>query len=376
MASFKFIIITTSVIYLALLLFIKVYFILVGEGLGVPIFNHYPGKCRVIPGLECGSEDFAVTDDGLVFISNGLRAFPKCDYSLNKGGIYLFDFNKPSSNVSRLEVISETINFDQLDPHGMTLWEYPESQKISLFVVDHGHGDDVVFVFEYDKAEPTKLLHKKTIKDSTFVCLNDLVATGPLSFYTTNYIAYCKSSSLAIALEFFFQAKTGNVVYFDGEKGRVLKSGFAMSNGINMSPNGKYVYVALSSYRDLLIFKRDVKTHDIQLIKELHLASSPDNVEVDKDTGDIYIGAHKNYMLPFGSYNGSFAAPSHVLRLHCLNENWDQCSTTELLSSDGIDFVRGSSVAHFHKGGLLIGTVYHKLAFCHDVKLHDYPVEY
>ena len=376
MASFKFIIITTSVIYLALLLFIKVYFTLVQEGVGVPIFNHYPGNCRVIPGLECGSEDFAVTGDGLAFISNGLRAFPKCNYSLNKGNIYLFDFNKPNSNVSRLEIISETINFDQLDPHGMSLWEYPESQKLSLFVVDHGHGDDVVYVFEYDRSEPTKLLHKETIKDSTFVCLNDLVATGPHSFYITNYLAYCKISSVAIALEFFFQAKTGNVVYFDGEKGRVLKSGFAMSNGINMSPDGKHIYVALSSNRDLLIFKRDVKTNDIHLIKELHLTSSPDNIEVDDDTGDIYIGAHKNYKLPFGTYNGTFAAPAQVLRVRCLNENWDQCTVTELLSSDGIDFARGTSVAHFHKGGLLIGTVYHKLAYCHDVKLYDSPTEY
>ena len=143
-----------------------------------------------------------------------------------------------------------------------------------------------------------------------------------------------------------------------------------------MSPDGKHIYVALTSNRDLLIFKRDVKTNDIHLIEELHLTSSPDNIEVDNDTGDIYIGAHKNYKALFGTYNGTFAAPAQVLRVHCLNENWDQCTVTELLSSDGIDFARGTSVAHFHKGGLLIGTIYHKLAYCHDVKLYDSPAEF
>ena len=370
MASFKFIIITSSVIYLFLLLFLKIYSVLVGYGIGVPIFNHFPGKCRVVAGLECGSEDFAVTNNGLAFISSGLRLLPKCDYTMHKGGIYIFDFRSPDSNSSRLEIVSETANFDKFNPHGLSLWEDPESHKISLFVVDHGNEDDeVVHILEYSASEPNKLYHKETIKDKTFVCINDLVANGPRSFFVTNYLAFCKAGSLAVSLEYFLKIRSGNVVYFDGKKGRTVASGLAMSNGINSSPDGKYIYVAESSNNDLLIFRHDLQTNNLTLMKELQLMTSPDNIEVHKDTGDIYIGAHKNYKLPFASYNGTFAAPSQVLRVQCPSENWDKCSVIELLSSDGINFVRGSSVAHFRKGGLLVGTVYHKLAYCDNVNL-------
>ena len=351
------------------MMFTRIYFALVEKGVGVPVFNHYPGKCRVVSGLECGSEDFAVTKDGLAFISNGVRVSQKCNYTLYKGSFYLFDFKNPDANVTKLKIISETLDFDKLDPIGMTLWEDDETQKISLFVIDHGLKNDVVHVFEYDRSEPTKLFLKETIKDQSFVCINDLIAIGPRSFYITNFIAFCRVSSAAIGLEYFFKIKSGNVVFFDGEKGRIVANGLAMSNGINISPDGKYVYVAAGSSHDLLIFKRDFETNDITLIKEIALMTSPDNLEVDRDNGDIYIGAHKNYKMIFGSYNGTFAAPAQVVRVRCPPENWDKCSVIEILSTDGIDFVRGSSVAHFRKGGLLIGTVYHRLGYCHDVKV-------
>ena len=347
------------------MLFIKIYFALVERGVGVPVFNHYPGKCRVVSGLECGSEDVAVTKDGLAFISNGVPVFQKCNYTLHKGSLYLFDFKNPDANVSKLEIISEAIGIDKLAPHGLSLWENNETQKISLFVIDHGLENDVVHIFEYDKSEPTKLFHKETIIDQSFVCINDLVAIGPHSFYITNFLAFCKVNSVAVVFEYFLKMKSGNVVFFDGEKGRIVASGLAMSNGINISPDGKYVYVAAASSLDLLIFKRDFETNNIALVKEVELMTSPDNVEIDKDTGDIYIGAQKNYKLLFANYNGTFAAPTQVVRVRCPHENWDKCSVIEILSSDGIDFVRGSSVAHFHKGGLLIGTVYHKLGYCH-----------
>ena len=369
MPSLKFVIIGTSVSYVFFLLLVKIYLRLVEVGVAVPVFNHYPGKCRVIPGLECGSEDFAVTKDGLAFISNGLRVIPKCDFSVNKGSLYLFDFKNPDANVSKLEIVSETINFAKFDPHGLSSWEHPESQKIFVFLIDHGNGDEMVHIFEYDRDEPKKLLHKESITDQTFNCINDLVATGPRSFYITNFIAYCKYTHHAVALEFFMGLKTGNVVYFDGEQGKIVATGFGQSNGINMSPDGKYVYVAVGGELKLAIMKRDVETNDISLVKKLPLMTSPDNLEVDKDSGDIFIGAHRNYKLPFANYNGTFVAPAHVIRVHCPEEKWDECIVREVLSSDGIDFVRGTSVAHFYKGGLLVGTVYHRLGYCGDVHI-------
>ena len=368
MASFKTIVIGTCGSYVVLLLMMSLYQRLTEEGLGIPVFNHHPGKCRVIPGIECGSEDFAVTKDGLAFISNGLRIFPKCDYALHKGSLYLFDFNHPGANVSKLKIVSDKMNFDDLDPHGLSLWEDPSnSNTISVFLIDHGSADELVHIFEYDRDTPGVVFHKETIKDSLFVCVNDLVATGPQSFYITNFLAYCKVSKFALVLEFILRLKTGNVVHFDGKKGKIVASGFAMSNGVNLSPDGKYVFVAESSNKRILIYKRDTQTNNIAMVSEVLLMTAPDNIEIDKETGDMYIGAQRNYKLPFGNYNGTFVAATQVMRVHCSKDNWDTCKAEEVLSSDGVDFVSGSSVAHFHKGGLLIGTVYHRLAYCKDV---------
>lgn len=343
---------------------------LVENGLGVPIFNHQPGKCRVIPGIECGSEDLAVTKDGLAFISNGLRLIPKCDYSQHKGNVYLFNFNNPKANVSRLEIRSETIDLNDFDPHGLSLWEHTDDpRKISIFLVDHAKNAELIHIFEYNRDNPGTLAHKESIKSDKFVCINDVVATGPHSFYVTNFLAFCQVSHAALFFEMLFKMKTGNIVYFDGKEGRIVGNGYAMSNGINLSPDGKHLYLATSTSKQLLIFNRNIETNEVTLVKELPLMTSPDNIEIDKDNGDIYIGCHKDYKLPFANYNGTFVAPSQVLRIRCPKNDFDECKIIEVLSSDGVDFVSGSSVAHRYKGGLLIGTVYHRLGYCEGVNI-------
>lgn len=363
MASVKTILIITTVIYISGFLLIHLYTTLVGAGVGVPVFNHYPGKCRVVPGIECGSEDFAVTKDGLAFISNGLNMIPRCDRSIHKGSIYIFDFKNPSQNATKLDIISESIDFDLFEPHGLSLWEHPYSKTLSLFVVDHFIKDRVL-VFEYNKDVPHKLFHKETINDKNFVCLNDLVAIGPKSFYVTNLLATCKISDHLLMFEMLFHLRTGYVVLYDRGKTKIAASGLKMSNGINISPDGQYIYVASNSGQNINIFERNIESNDITHIADFPLMTCPDNIEVDKETGDLYIGAHRNFRLAFSDYNGTFPAPAHVLRLRALGKNSLDFEVTELLSSDGFDFVRGTSSATFYKGGLLVGTVFHRMAYC------------
>ena len=363
MISLKGVLISTIIFYGVGLISIKLYLKLVHHGFGVPNFNHFPGKCRVMPQLECGSEDVAVTKDGLAFISNGLRIIPKCDHKLHKGGIYLFDYKNPTKNVTRLEIVSKTINWDVFDPHGLSLWENQQFGNVVLFLIDHGSGEKV-HLFEYKRENKWQLVHKETISDALFVCINDLVATGPRSFYITNYIAFCHVSQAAVAAEFFLNLPTGSVAYYDGKKATVVAKGLLMSNGINLSPDGHHLYVAAGSAYQVLIFKRDIDDNTIRLTSEVDLMTSPDNIEVDFETGDLYIGCHSNYRLPFSEYNGTFAAPSQVIQVKAHNKDWGNASITEILRSDGINFVRGSSVASFYKGGLLIGTVFHRLAYC------------
>ena len=367
MPSIKTLLVSSTILYLSAIVMMKLYMILAGKGFGVTVFNHYPGECRVIPNLECGSEDVAVTKDGLAFISNGFRGLTGCDRKTITGNIYLFDYKNPSANVTKVEIISTSIDLKEFEPHGLSVWEDGEG-VVFLFAVDHGVSERVQ-LFEYRRNNPGRLQHKETIMHEKFICLNDLVALGKSSFYITNFLKYCKTAHIALMLESQLALPTGDVVYYDGGDAAVVGSGLKMPNGVNLSPDRRHLYVTASSQESLLVYKRNEQNGSIELVREFPLHTAVDNVEVDLDTGDLYIGAHRSYRLLLEDYNGTQPAPSHVLRIRPTDEKWSDAVVTEILSSDGFNFVRGSSVASFYKGGLLVGTVYHRLAYCQDVNI-------
>lgn len=73
-----------------------------------------------------------------------------------------------------------------------------------------------------------------------WICsLNDIVAVGPEHFYATNdhYFVepYLRSWELYLGLAWSY------VVYYSPDEVRVLVDGFDFANGINISPDGKYV---------------------------------------------------------------------------------------------------------------------------------------
>lgn len=73
-----------------------------------------------------------------------------------------------------------------------------------------------------------------------FICsLNDIVAVGPEHFYATNdhYFLdpYLRSWEMYLGLAWSY------VVYYSPSEVRVVAEGFDFANGINISPDGKYV---------------------------------------------------------------------------------------------------------------------------------------
>ena len=123
------------------------YVFLVDHGVGVHHNNVHPGKCRIVPGITCGSEQIVVTTDGLAFITNGLKLVTSCNPLFTKGRVYLFDFNNPGNNVTELKIISEIIDPSTFDPHGMDMIENLEQGTISIYVVNHAYKTESIEVF-------------------------------------------------------------------------------------------------------------------------------------------------------------------------------------------------------------------------------------
>ena len=346
----------------------NIYLYFLRFGVGLHVFNHSPGPCRVIPGLEYGSEDIAVTQDGLAFISNGLRGDSPFPHSMLIGNIFLFDFNNPDNNVTRLSVISETMNLSDFEPHGLSIWESNNSELL-LFAVDHGNKSNTVKIFSFDRKKRDMLFHKETIRDTSFGCLNDLVAVGSRQFFATNFVYRCAT----VMLEHIFFLPWGSVTYYDGSKGSIVADALTGPNGINTSPDGEYLFVASLFLNDLLVYERR-KGGDIKLHKTIKINSAVDNIHVDQDSGELYIGSHRRvdrFMFTLADYNGSRPAPSQILRIRQIGKDWNNVEVTEILSNDGQNFVRASSVGAFYKGQLLVGSVYHRLGYCKVINKQD-----
>ncbi|KAI0226973.1 Serum paraoxonase/arylesterase 2 [Lamellibrachia satsuma] len=109
---------------------------------------------------------------------------------------------------------------------------------IYIFVTNaRANGKDTVEKFRYDEKR-RQLCHIRTYSDPTITHPNNIVATGEDSFYFTNYY------KCDFLVEFIHGLSLGNVCFYDGRRGHILLAGISSPNGINTSPDGKYVYVS------------------------------------------------------------------------------------------------------------------------------------
>ncbi|XP_071101216.1 serum paraoxonase/arylesterase 2-like [Haliotis cracherodii] len=332
------------------------------------VFNHYPGPCQQVEGMGFGSEDIHMLPDGRTFITSGIRMAgnaPSLEkfYAQNniKGRIYLFNMKNPRKVVQEMTLTStEDFDKDKLQPHGISAWEDKRSGRVFLFVVNHGHdGQEKVekFLVSFEKVS---LQHLKSYHgDSAFRNLNDLVATSEDSFYYTNFL-YSESivGKILESLSFMPWASVG---YFDGMGYRIVADGIMMANGIQMSADGRHIYVTASTAHDLRIYERN-DDNSLQLREIYPLYSTPDNVNVDPVTGHLYVALHPIYYVSIAHFTDpANRSPSQVLQIKL--KDGSVSSVTELFVDDG-NLISASTVATVYNKKMLIGSFLDKLVYC------------
>jgi len=268
-----------------------------------------------------------------------------------KAGIYVYNVSAGITSLHKLETVGFPKN-EPLNPHGISFWENLEGQKF-LFVVNHrGYaGKDYVDIFEYKE---DKLFYTNGYTNPLFLSLNDLVAVGPNSFYTTNDHMTVRYAPYNF-LEEFFQIYGTTVVYFHENEARIVASNLCFANGINVSPDGKKIYVTEANAMNLRIFDRDLSTGDLTLAKNstIYMNTGVDNIDVDGN--ELVIGAHPNLIKFLLNVMAGYPSPSHAVRV-TLDE--DNKATLEDLYLDDGTFISLSSVAILYNKKLLIGTAF------------------
>ncbi|XP_051722641.1 serum paraoxonase/arylesterase 2 [Ctenopharyngodon idella] len=317
--------------------------------------QNYLPNCHLIEGIDFGAEDITVLKNGLAFLSTGLKYPGLPSYSDDPGKIYTLNLLDSELKIEALSIKGQ-FDKDSFNPHGISVYTDDKDGAIYVFVVNHPQGKSQVEIFRFVENE-NALQYIKTIKHELLHNVNDIVAVGAESFYATNDHYF--TNEILKLVEPFLSLPWCDVVYFSPETVQVVAEGFLSANGINISPNKRHLYVSNILKHTIVVLeiqKNTVLSH----VKEVDVNSLCDNIEVDRESGDLWLGCHPNG-LKFMLGDPNDPPGSEVIRIENILSEKPQ--VTQVYADDG-SVIIASSVAAPYGGKLLIGTVYQKALIC------------
>ncbi|KAK2844431.1 hypothetical protein Q5P01_011090 [Channa striata] len=319
------------------------------------LVQNYLPNCVALKNLDSGSEDITVLGNGLAFISTGLK-YPGLPSSDEIGRIFYLDLQDPRLKPVELRM-PRNFDLDSFNPHGISVYTDPSDDAVYLYVVSHPQYQSQVELFRFVE-EDRSLVHLKTIKHELLHSVNDIVALGVDSFYATND-HYFSHKLLKTLLEPLLAQPWANVVYYSPKDVKVVSQGYYFPNGINISPDKRHIYVVDLFGHSVHILERK-ENNSLASVKSVAVGSLCDNVEVDPETGDLWLGCHPNGWKCF-MFDPKDPPGSEVIRIQ--NVHGDKPVVTQVYADNG-QVIMGSSVATVYGGKLLIGSVFHKALVC------------
>ena len=298
-------------------------------------------SCEAV-NIFSGTEDVEIDKNtNLVFVSASNRRSPSDD-----DGIYVFDLQNDSNTSRNVRKVSSSELLD-FHPHGISLWHGDGQTK--LFVVSHrSTGENVVEIFSVGQGGI--LEHLESILFDAMNSPNDVIAVGPRQFYASNDHGY--TEGLMMMLEQYFALPFANTVYFDGEKGRVIKSGLVAANGINRSADGKTIYISEALKQRVSVFDRNIETGELTKIKHIDINTVPDNIDIDAD-GNLWVAGHsKIFEFVTHAADRTKNAPSHIIKVDPNTDKFEDI----FISLDGE--INAASVGAIHNNTLVVGAVF------------------
>jgi len=320
------------------------------------VFSHTPGKCEYIEGLNSGSEDIVMLKNGLALISSGmlLRA-PGIPYDKFVGKIYLYDVKTPEKRPKNLAITGAKFYPAIFRPAGLTVWETEE--KTFVYAVNTYNSQ--IYYFELN-IEKKSLTFIKALSHPDLTNPNNIIAVADNRFYVSNFFSF--STRFMANVELALQLPLGSVFFYDGEQFVEVLNHLKGPNGVAVSPNKDYLYVALHMAEQLRVYKiNDPK--NLTEVMQISIPSGLDNVNCD-DQGHLWIGAQQIIKhLLFHMYDPiTYIAPSQVLKVSFDPEH-KSAAVEEIYADDG-ELLRASTTAAVYKNILLIGTLYDKAMWC------------
>ncbi|MGV6819336.1 MAG: SMP-30/gluconolactonase/LRE family protein [Parvularcula sp.] len=262
--------------------------------------------CTPVIGIDGASDIVRVPETQFVFISSFDRRG-----RAERGEILRFNIEDPLDDRSWRDRTGGQPAL--LEPAGLDIYHapLPDGRWLTrLFVVNRA-GPEILL---YDIDAAGDLVLRERFSDPRLTSPNDVVATGPRSFYVTNETA-APTHSWKRRIDFFLGLKTGQILEFDGSSWADVVDGLSFPNGLALSPDGRRLVLAEMRSQHLKAFDRNPRTDILEQAQTIPLEGFPDNMSFDPD-GHLVV-ASVPQPLTFTAYGKGLndLAPSVVLRV-------------------------------------------------------------
>lgn len=314
---------------------------------------HFAGSCTTLP-MHASAEDIQIDRPrGIAYLSY-LDRRAQIEGEPVLGTVMLLDLSLPEPR-PRPALTDDPPNFR---PHGMSLYRAGDGSE-RLFVISHPPGQaHTIEVFEQGATGAFKPV--RSIRDSLLLKPNAILAVGANQFYVANDSG--ASNSFGRALEMIFRRGMSTLVFFDGEKMRVVDSDIKSGTGIAMSLDRRQIFVSEASANRVRVYSRNPSSGELDLVDKIDIGSAPDNINLAGD-GSLWIAAHaKSLALIKHFRDAKEIAPTQLFRLRPGAPGASQL--TEMYLNGGEQISAGSVAAAFGNEMLVGSITEHKLLRC------------
>ncbi|KAK6039733.1 Arylesterase [Cooperia oncophora] len=252
------------------------------------VYNHRPGACRKVEGIQYGAEDIALLEDeGIAIVTSGIVYMEPRKKEV-KGQLFLYDFRQNGTWRAVPMKINGKYDQENFHPHGISHVITPSGAR--FFVIVHSKKfEHSVMILDWNRKNWLELDLVRIIKDEKFIRPNDLVAIDENSFILTND-GYAQTSFFNI-LELISSYPSGSVVYYDGKASSYMISRTVSPNGIILNKERTHVIISHVNSETISVYKLTKDNHSLSRVVDVPILTTADNFCVDK-SGAIWTGAH------------------------------------------------------------------------------------
>ncbi|MEI9996563.1 MAG: SMP-30/gluconolactonase/LRE family protein [Rhizomicrobium sp.] len=307
----------------------------------------FSGICTAVPTAN-GPGDIAIDETtGLAFISTLDRRAKAAGHPSKTDGLYAISLRDGALHPRKLAGAPSDFH-----PHGIGLYRAPDG-SLTLMAINHRsdgtHSVDMFAVLGHGAA--TALHETGSIQSDALVSPNAIAAADGSRFYVTN--DHASRTHFGRQLDDLFILPRANVLYYDGTVFRPVADRLAYPNGIALSPDGRFVYVAEAYGRRLVAYNRNPFSGGLEEAATLPLSTNLDNLRFDA-SGRLWVGSHpKVFAMNAFRHDPAKPAPSEIFKVTLAN---GLPQSANLVYADTGAQIGGASVAAVSGNRMLIGS--------------------